>query len=102
MNRAFEDSDLMAQSQDLELRSRRDEKCEQGSGHRRREFGESGIFRTRLRSFQNFETHNQIIVGNQLPRQAQGVSVQFSVFNLGTRANSRVLFVTSVTPRLRA
>lgn len=44
MNRAFEDSDLMAQSQDLELRSRCDEKCEQGSGHRRREFGESGYF----------------------------------------------------------
>ena len=41
-------------------------------------------------------------VGNQLPRQAQGLSVQFSMFNLGTRPNSRVLFVTSVTPRLRA
>jgi len=36
------------------------------------------------------------------PRQAQGLSVQFSMFNLGTRANSRVWFVTSVTPRLRA
>jgi hypothetical protein len=41
-------------------------------------------------------------VGNQLPRQAQGLSVQFSMFNLGTRPNSRVLFVTSVTPRPRA
>jgi hypothetical protein len=49
MNRAFEDSDLMAQSQDLELevkertkyRTQCDEKCEQGSGHRRREFGEA-------------------------------------------------------------
>jgi hypothetical protein len=41
MNRAFEDSDLTAQSQDLELevnalpqdRTQCDEKCEQGSGH---------------------------------------------------------------------
>jgi hypothetical protein len=36
MNRAFEDSDLMAQSQDLELEVKArtcDEKCEQGSGH---------------------------------------------------------------------
>jgi hypothetical protein len=41
-------------------------------------------------------------VGNQVPRQAQGVSVQFSMFNLGTRANYRMLFVTGVTPRLRA
>lgn len=32
----------------------------------------------------------------------QGTVVQFSVANLGTRANSRVLFVTSVSPRLRA
>jgi hypothetical protein len=40
MNSAFEDSDLMAQSQDLELevkartkdRTQCDEKCEQGSG----------------------------------------------------------------------
>jgi hypothetical protein len=41
-------------------------------------------------------------VGNQLPQQAQGLRVQFSMFKLGTRPNSRVLFVTSVTPRLRA
>jgi serine/threonine protein kinase len=34
--------------------------------------------------------------------RAQGLSVQFSMFNLGTRSNSRVLFVTSVTPRPRA
>jgi hypothetical protein len=41
MNRAYEDSDLMAQSQDLELevnartkdRTLCDEKCKQGSGH---------------------------------------------------------------------
>jgi hypothetical protein len=41
MNRAFEDSNLMAQSQDLEVevkartkdRTQCDEKCEQGSGH---------------------------------------------------------------------
>jgi hypothetical protein len=47
-NRAFEDPDLMPQSQDLELevkartkdRTQSDEKCEQGSGHRRREFGQ--------------------------------------------------------------
>src|ERR1700681_2456 len=35
-------------------------------------------------------------------RQTQGASVQLSMFNLGTRPNSRMLFVTSVTPRLRA
>ena len=47
MNRAFEDSDLMAQSQDLDLEVKArtkdrtqsddqcDEKCEQGSGHRK-------------------------------------------------------------------
>jgi hypothetical protein len=34
--------------------------------------------------------------------QGQGTSIQFSMANLGTRANSRVLFVTSVSPRLRA
>lgn len=34
--------------------------------------------------------------------QIQGLSVQFSMANLGTRPNSRVLFVTSVKPRLRA
>jgi hypothetical protein len=49
LNRASEDSDLMAQSQDLELevkartkyRTQCGEKCEQGSGHRRREFVEA-------------------------------------------------------------
>jgi hypothetical protein len=49
MHRAFEDPDSMAQSQDFELevkprtkdRTQCDEKCEQGSGHRRREFGEA-------------------------------------------------------------
>ena len=56
-NRAFEDPDLMAQSADLELevkartkdRTQCDEKCEQGSGHRRREFenSESSIIRSR-------------------------------------------------------
>src|SRR4029077_8552401 len=47
MNRAFEDSDLMAQSQDLELEVKArtkdrtqcddhcEEKCDQGSGHRK-------------------------------------------------------------------
>ena len=45
----------------------------------------------------------QIEVENSLSnRQAQGAGTQFSMFNLGTRPNSRVLFVTSVTPRLRA
>ena len=32
----------------------------------------------------------------------QGTVVQFSIANLGTRANSRVLFVTNVSPWLRA
>lgn len=32
----------------------------------------------------------------------QGIVVQFSITNFGTRANSRVLFVTSVNPRPRA
>jgi hypothetical protein len=58
MHRAFEDPDSMAQSQDLELevkartkdRTQCDEKCEQGSGHRRREFGEQ-YNSFRLRSF---------------------------------------------------
>ena len=31
-----------------------------------------------------------------------GIVAQFSITNLGTRANSRVLFVTSVNSRLRA
>jgi hypothetical protein len=78
-------------------RTQCDEKCEQGSGHRRREFGEQ-YNSFPLSSLQIFGG----TVGNQLPRQAQGLSVQFSMFNLGTRPNSRVLFVTSVTPRLRA
>jgi hypothetical protein len=60
MNRAFEDSDLMAQSQDLglEVKARTcDEKREQGSGHRRREFGEQyNSFPPR--SFRILERHN--------------------------------------------
>jgi hypothetical protein len=67
MNRAFEDSDLMAQSQDLELevkartkdRTQCNEKLEQGSGHRRREFGEQyNSFPPR--SFRIFVRHNSV------------------------------------------
>jgi hypothetical protein len=55
----------MAQSQDLELevkartkdRTQCNEKCEQGSGHRRREFGEQ-YNSFRFRSFWIFERHN--------------------------------------------
>src|SRR5450755_2321543 len=65
MNKAFEDSDLMAQSQDLELevkaqtkyRTQCDEKREQGSGHRRREFGEQ-YNSYPLTSFRIFESHS--------------------------------------------
>jgi hypothetical protein len=64
MHRTFENPDLMAQSQELELevkartkdRTPCDEKCEQGSGHRRREFGEQ-YNSFRLRSFRVFERH---------------------------------------------
>jgi len=66
MSRAFEDSDLMAQSQDLEMevkartkdRTQCHQKCEQGSGHRRREFGEQ-YNSFPLRSFQIFERHSR-------------------------------------------
>jgi hypothetical protein len=65
-HRAFEAPDLMAQSQDLELevkartkdRTQCDEKCEQGSGHRRREFDEQ-YDSFPLRSFQIFERHSR-------------------------------------------
>ena len=68
-----------------------------GKWDRRREFGEQ-YNSFPLISFQIFERHSR----EPTPRQAQRLSVQFSMFNLGTRPNSRVLFVTSVTPRLRA
>jgi hypothetical protein len=63
-NRVFEDPDLMAQSHDLELevkartkdRTQCDEKCEQGSGHQRREFGEQ-YNSFPLGSFRIFERH---------------------------------------------
>jgi hypothetical protein len=66
MQRAFEDSDLMAQSQNLELevkartkdRTQCDEECEQGSGHPRREVGE--LYNSfPVRSFRIFERHSQ-------------------------------------------
>jgi hypothetical protein len=54
------------------------------------------------------QAHNHYSTNNGFPSRtrsyppAQGTSLQFSMTNLGTRSNSRVLFVTNVKPRRRA
>ena len=88
MNRTFEDSDLMAHSQDLELevkartkyRTQCDEKCEQASGHRRREFAKQyNSFPPR--SFRVFERHiGECEMGNA--RQSNAPSVRSSEFGV--------------------
>ena len=96
---------LLAQSHISNWRSRRERRIEAGvmrsasreMGVEEREFGEQ-YSSFPLRSSQIFERHSR----EPTPRQAQGLSVQFSMFNPGTRPNSRVFFVTSITPRLRA
>ena len=89
------DLDVLARA---ENRTQGDEKSESREVGIEGENSENSIIRSRSALCR----FSRGTVGNQLPPQAQGLSVQFSMFNLGTRPNSRVLFVTSVTPRLRA